>query len=98
MKPWRNTREANTGRVPAHIFRARHFRRVELELADHAVEQLARIVDIDEIEIDAFGLDLAGPQRDHAVVKPAGKRHRKLGQCNSSKGAGRSEWRIGSSE
>src|ERR1700676_4763562 len=78
---------AIAGGEAADIFGARHFRSIELELADHAVEQLARIVDIDEIEIDAFGLDLAGTQRDHAVVKTAGEGHRKLGQ-----------WKISSSE
>src|ERR1700722_6388605 len=46
---------AIAGSVAADIFRARHFRSVELTLADHAVEQLARIVDRDEIEVDAFG-------------------------------------------
>src|SRR5207302_6770090 len=72
-----------SGGETADIFGARHFRSIEFELADHPVKQLARIVDVDEIEIDAFGLDFTGTKRDHAVIKAAGNRHRKLGQLKS---------------
>src|SRR5207244_13216915 len=52
---------------------------VDLLAARHAVEDRARLIDGDEIEIDAFDLDLAGIERLHAVVEPARERKLQLG-------------------
>ncbi len=61
-------------REPADIFGAGEFRGVELLLAAHAIEQVARRVDRDEVEIDILDFDISGPQRLGAVVEAAGKR------------------------
>ena len=66
-------------RNAADEFGARHLAGVEFQPVGHAVENLARIVHDQEIEIDAFGFDLAGLQRQHAVVEAAGERDRKCG-------------------
>jgi hypothetical protein len=82
MNPWRKTRDAKAGTAtnghwPADEFGARHFRRVEFELAAHAVENVARLVVGEEREVDAARLNLAGIEAQHAVVEAAGERHRK---------------------
>ena len=61
---------------PADIFRARHFAGVEFQAVRHPVENLAWIVDDKKIEIDTVGFDIAGLQRQHAVVEAAGEGHR----------------------
>ena len=53
------------------VFGARHFRRIELQRARHPIENLARAVDGEEVEIDALGLHLLGIERQHAVVEAA---------------------------
>jgi hypothetical protein len=60
-------------------FRARKFGDVEFQSAGHAVENRPRLIDGDEIEIDALGLDLAGIERLHPVIETAGKRNLQLG-------------------
>jgi hypothetical protein len=65
------------GRKARHVFRGRHFRGVEFLPRDNAVEQLARMMHGDEIEIDAGRAYLAGRERGHAVVEAAGERHGK---------------------
>jgi hypothetical protein len=85
MKPWRNTRDAKyrqrhkrqlLGRKSADIFRARHLADVEFQPARHAIEDLPRIVDDQEIEIDAVWFNVAGMERQHPVVETAGERDR----------------------
>ena len=60
-------------------FRARKLGDVELLAARHPVEDRPRLIDGDEIEIDAVDLDLAGVERLHAVVEPARERKLQLG-------------------
>ena len=88
MKPWRNAREGNTGMAtngtllvgePLDEFRAGIFGDIELLAARHAVEDRPRLIDGDEIEIDAVGLDFTGIERLHPVVEPAGERKLQLG-------------------
>src|SRR6266478_3884551 len=62
-----------------HEFRARKLGDIEFLAARHPVEDRSRLVDGDEIEVDAFGLDLAGVKRLHAVVEPARERKLQLG-------------------
>ncbi len=57
-----------------HELGAGIFRDVEFLAGRHAVEDRPRLVDGDEIEIDAVGLDLAGIERLHAVVEPGRER------------------------
>src|SRR5262249_17342703 len=66
------------GAEPADEFRARHFRGVELELASHAVENVARLVVGKEFQIDAGRLNLSGIEAQAAVVEAAGEGHRQL--------------------
>jgi len=66
---------------PADEFRARHFRRVEFELAAHAVENVARLVIGEELEVDAARLNLAGIKAQHAVIEAASEGQRQLGRC-----------------
>jgi hypothetical protein len=68
------------GPETADEFRARHFRRVEFELAAHAVENVARLVIGEELEIDAARLNLAGIEAQQAVIESAGKGQRQLGR------------------
>jgi len=58
----------------ADEFRARHLAGVELEIDQHPVEDLARMVDRQEIEIDAVRLHVAGVECKHAVIEAAGER------------------------
>jgi hypothetical protein len=51
---------------------------VEFEAARHAVEDRPRLLDRDEIELDARGLNLAGVERLHAVIERAGKTQAQL--------------------
>ena len=60
-------------------FRAGILGDVELLARRHAVEDRPRLIDGDEIEIDAVGLDLAGIERLHPVVEPARERKLQLG-------------------
>src|SRR5262252_3796529 len=83
MKPWRNAREGDewtllVGKALDEL-RAGIFSDVELLAARHPVEDRPRLVDGDEIEIDAIGLDLAGVKRLHTVVQPACERKLQLG-------------------
>jgi hypothetical protein len=61
-------------REPADVFGAGEFGGIELLLAAHAVEQVARGVDCDEVEVDILDFDIAGPERLGAVIETAGKR------------------------
>src|SRR5215467_5652018 len=58
----------------ANVFRARHLAGVELEIGQHPVEDLAGVVDGEEIEIDAVRLHAAGVEREHAIIEPASER------------------------
>jgi hypothetical protein len=60
-------------------FRAGIFRNIELLAARHAVEDRPRLIDGNEIELDAVRPDLAGIERLHAVVEPARERKLQLG-------------------
>jgi hypothetical protein len=62
-----------------HELRARKLGNIEFLAASHPVEDRSRLVDGDEIEVDALGLDLAGVKRLHAVVEPARERKLQLG-------------------
>ena len=64
---------AVAARRMAEVVRARHLGGVEFEIVRHPVEDLARMVDGEEIEVDAVRLHFAGVQREHAVVEPAGE-------------------------
>src|SRR5262245_61572748 len=66
------------GPETADEFRARHFRRVEFELAAHAVENVARLVVGEEGEVDAVRTNLAGIEAQHAVIEAAGECQREL--------------------
>ena len=57
------------------------FRRVEFELAAHAVENVARLVIGEELEVDAARLNLAGIKAQHAVIEAASEGQRQLGRC-----------------
>src|SRR5262249_5277712 len=59
---------------------ARKFGNVELLAPSHAVEDRPRLVNGDEIEIDALDLHLPGIERLHAAVEAA--RKRKLQLCH----------------
>src|SRR5262249_57327476 len=73
-KHWDRHHRAVGPHCMADEFRARHLAGVELEIGQHPVEDLARMVDGEKIEVDAVGLHLAGMQREHAVVEAAGER------------------------
>src|SRR5262249_56870988 len=47
---------------------------VELLFATHAVEQVAGLLDRDEVEVDVLDFDISGPERLGAVIEAAGKR------------------------
>ncbi len=64
-------------------FGARIFRNVEFLPAGHAVEDRARLIDGDEIQVDAVGLNLSGIERQHPVIEPARKRQLQLGHERS---------------
>ena len=92
MKLCRNTREANTGMAtnghcPATkremYSELENSADVEFQPGGHAVEDVARVVVDQEIEVDAFDLHLAGVERQHAVVEPAGEGQRQLGHRSS---------------
>src|SRR5262249_21317844 len=67
--------------------RAREFGDVEFFGARHSVEDRSRLIDDNEIEIDALGLHLAGVKRLHAVVEAARERKLQLSQLPASPGA-----------
>jgi hypothetical protein len=60
------------------VFGAGKLRRVEFLRRRHPVEDVARIVVDQEVEVDALDLHLAGVQREHAVIEPAGKGERRF--------------------
>ncbi len=60
-------------------FGQRIFRRIEFLAARHAIEDRARLIDGDEIEIDAVRLDLSGVERLHPVIKARRERKLQLG-------------------
>ena len=62
-----------------HELGAGIFRDVEFLAGRHAVEDRPRLVDGDEIEVDAVGLHFAGVERLHAVVESGRKRKLQLG-------------------
>ena len=72
---------AVAGGEAGDVLGARHLRSIELQRARHPIENLARAVDGEEVEIDPLGLHLLGVERQHAVVEPAGESDRKLGHC-----------------
>jgi hypothetical protein len=63
-----------------HELGAGKFGDVKLLAPSHAVEDRTRLVNGDEIEVDALGLHLARIERLHAVVETA--RKRKLQLCH----------------
>ena len=65
------------------VFGAGEFRGVEFQSRRHAVENVARVVVDQEVEIDALDLHLAGVERQHAVVEPAGESQGQLGHRSS---------------
>jgi hypothetical protein len=65
--------------VALDIFGARIFRDIEFLPARHAVENGPRLLDADEIKIDALGLHLAGIDRLHAVIERGRKRQLQIG-------------------
>ena len=87
-------------------FGARHLGRIELQRARHPIENLARTVDCEEVEIDPVGLNLLGIERQHAVVEPAGEGEGELGHGGGCPWRGvfgeqriaNGEWRVVSSE
>src|SRR5262249_10557198 len=70
-----------------HELRARKLGDVEFLAARHPVEDRSRLIDGDEIEVDALDLDLAGIERLHAVVEPARERKLQLGHLLAVPGA-----------
>jgi hypothetical protein len=60
------------------VFGAGEFGGIEFEPAGHAVENVARVVVNQEIEIDALDLNVPGVEREHAVVEPAGEGERQF--------------------
>lgn len=62
-------------RIAARVIGKRHLRGVKLVATHHTVEDIARMVDRDEVEIDAFRADLVRVESGHTVVEPAGKGH-----------------------
>src|SRR5262249_4336670 len=67
--------------------RAREFGDVEFLGPRHSVEDRSRLIDDNEIEIDAVGLHFAGVKRLHAVVEPTCERKLQLGHLPASPGA-----------
>src|SRR6185295_3927275 len=65
--------------VALDVFGARIFGDVELLPARHAGEDRARLLDADEIEIDAVDRNLTGIDRLHAVIERGRKRKLQLG-------------------
>src|SRR5215475_8934545 len=65
--------------VALNVFRARIFGDVELLPARHAVEDRARLLDADEVEIDAVDRDFPGIDRLHAIIERGRKRKLQLG-------------------
>ena len=74
---------ALSGDEARDVFGAGEFRGVEFQSRRHAVENVARVVVDQEVEIDALDLHLAGVERQHAVVEPAGESQRQLGHRSS---------------
>src|ERR1700693_3823985 len=65
-------------------FGAGILRYVKFLAARHAVENRPRLIDGDEIEIDAIGLDLARIERLHPIVEPARERKLQLGHWSGA--------------
>jgi hypothetical protein len=57
-----------------HEFRAGILGNVEFLAARHAVEDRPRLIDLDEVQIDAVGSHLAGIERQHPVIERASER------------------------
>ena len=74
--------------IAADELGARHLAGVEFQPVGHAVENLARIVHDEEIQIDALGFDVAGLEREHAIVEAAGEGDRQ----RSHEGTFRKSW------
>src|SRR5262249_38953090 len=96
MKPWRKTREGNTGSATISLRpAASRLKTSELDISQasksrffpHAVENLPGLVDGEKVEIDTFGFDLASMERRHAVIEAAGERHRNFGHDMAPAGA-----------
>jgi hypothetical protein len=70
------------GRVAGHelgnVLGQRKLGRIEFETPAHAVEDLPRIVDRNEGEIDAGGLHFARIERVHPIVEAGGERERNV--------------------
>jgi hypothetical protein len=69
------------GHKPRHIFGGRHLGRVEAIARGDPIEQRARIMHRDVVEVDALGLDLAGRECGHPVVEAAAEAHPDIGHC-----------------
>src|SRR5262245_18663928 len=65
--------------VALDVFGARILGDVELLAARHAIKDRTRLLDADEVEIDAVDRDLAGIDRLHAVIERGRKRKLQLG-------------------
>ncbi len=60
--------------ITADEFRERHLGEIEAFAAGHAVEDLARLIDHNVVEIGAVDGNFAGHERQGAVVRAAGER------------------------
>ncbi|MBI2318174.1 MAG: hypothetical protein HYU75_14550 [Betaproteobacteria bacterium] len=64
------------------VFGTGELRSVEFDSPRHAVEDVARPVVCQELEIDALDLHFAGGERDHAIIQAAGERERQSGHSS----------------
>src|SRR5215469_10009217 len=91
MKPWRKTREGNTGSATISLRpAASRLKTSELDISQASNSRffpmrskICRGVDGEKVEIDTFGFDLAGIERRHTVIETAGERHRNFGHETS---------------
>ena len=72
--------------VACYVFRRGELAGVELLVLDHAVEDITRVVELEEIEVDAPRFDFAHGERDHAVVEPGCEGHAEGCHCAAGKG------------
>lgn len=57
------------GDVPRDVLQGRRLRGIELAVGHHPVEDVARVLDLDEVDVQPGCAHLVGRQRDHAVVE-----------------------------
>jgi len=70
---------AVAGDVARNVLGGGELGRVEFLVADHAVEDVAWVVDREEVEVYSFWLHFPRVQRIHAVCQAAGKGERDFG-------------------